>query len=107
MRLTPHLVVSALAVLLALALVLPRMGGAGLPAKTFNEEPKVVLEDFIRPVIPVEAVLNPLVAEPVDITEANDPFLPPLQSAGRISSHLPPPPLFNLPEPLPLPLLEK
>lgn len=107
MRITPHLVVSAVALLLALALILPRLGGTGLPDRTFGEEPKILLEEVIRPVIPADAVLRPLVAEPVDIAEANDPFLPPLQNASKVSSRLPPPPPFALPEPLPLPMPEK
>ncbi len=107
MRITPHLIVSTIALLLALVLAVPRMGGTGLPDRTFGEEPRILVEEFVRPVIPAEAVLRPLVAEPVDITEINDPFLPPLQSAGKVSSRMPPPPPLDLPEPPPLPLPEK
>lgn len=107
MRITPHLVVSTIALLLALAMFLPRLGGTGLDIKPFTEEPKVLLDEIVRPVIPADAVLRSLIAEAADITEINDPFLPPLPSASRVSSRLPPPPPFDLPEPQPLPLPEK
>lgn len=109
MRITPHLVIASLAVLLALLMTLPRLGGTGLKSGPFTDDPKVLLDNYLRPVKPGSEAINSLVPEPLDVIEINNPFLPPL-AANQVTnggSRLPPPPPFDLPEPLPLPLSEK
>lgn len=107
MRVTPHLIISSIALLTVLLLTGSYFFEKSLPYCSFYEEPTIVLDQHVRRVMPADAVLQPLVPGLNSITDINDPFLPPVKSQGRLNGRFPPPPLFDLPDPPPLPLIEK
>jgi hypothetical protein len=109
MRPTPHLVIAAVALLLTLVMTLPRVGGSGLKSGPFTEAPRVELNTYLRPVIPGDRPLTPLASNLAEVTDINNPFLPPVASNQVLdgSGRLPPPPPFELAYPPPMPLPEK